>query len=205
MNTQIGTTRQTNEAQNATQLAVLHVNRTDLAHLWLRFVPILFFTAYLTATVLLFAFGPWRWPVRNAMDLYSFLFYSHLALFFGYSVGALRRPRGYYVGWTVGLLITISIVFNLVLLVPTSLSRTGSAVPDIIEGLRNPGVVYYLKIERGAGGGNLIEYLRILLAPVLTLYFPLVIFFWPWVSRQIATRLRICDSLVSRHLDSNRH
>ena len=181
MNTQIEST----QLSNPTSTASLRVNRAELAHLLIRFVPILFFSVYLMVTVLLFAFGPWRWPVRNPLELYSFLFYSQIALFFGYSLGALRRPRGYYAGWSAGKLIAISLVLNLTLLVPTSLSRTGSMVPNMIEGLRNPGVVYYLKIERGAAGGNLIEYIRILLAPILTIYFPLAVFFWPRISRKL--------------------
>jgi hypothetical protein len=165
--------------------AALRINRTDLAHLALRFAPLLFFSVYLAATVLLFAYGPWRWPVRNPLQLYSFLFYSQVALFFGYCVGALRRPRGYYAPWSANTLIAFSLIVNLLLLVPTSLSRTGSIVPNLIEGLRNPGAVYYLKFERGAAGGNLVEYIRILLAPILTIYFPLAIFFWPRISRKL--------------------
>ncbi|MEZ4733811.1 MAG: hypothetical protein R3E79_42490 [Caldilineaceae bacterium] len=104
--------------------------------LLVRFLPIIFFTFYLTFTVLLFAFGPWQWPVKNPQELYTFLFLSQVALFFGYAIGALRRPRGYYWTWSYKKLIILSLVLNLLLLLPTSYSRTGTLIPNMIEGLQ---------------------------------------------------------------------
>jgi hypothetical protein len=147
-----------------------------------RFAPLIAISCYLTFTVFLFAFGPWKWPVRNPFQLYPFLFLSQVALVIGYTIGALRQARGYYGRWSPTRLITFSLVMNLVMLLPTTLTRTGSLIPNVIEGIQNPGVVYYANNMRMAEGGNFVEYIRIILGPILILYFPLAIFFWQKIS-----------------------
>src|ERR1035438_9439437 len=47
---------------------------------WERFGPIILVEAYLTCTVLAFAFGPWPWPVANPVKLYAYLAAAQLAL-----------------------------------------------------------------------------------------------------------------------------
>jgi hypothetical protein len=124
------------------------------------------------------------WPIKNNFELYTFLFFSQVALAAGYVIGALRRPRKYYWRWSYKELLTLSLFLNLLLLLPTSWSRTGSWIPNVVEGIRNPGIVYYLANARQAEGGNAIEYLRILLGPLLVLYFPLAIFYWQKIGRK---------------------
>jgi hypothetical protein len=147
---------------------------------WVRLLPGLFFLTYLTGTVLLFAFGPWPWPVRDGGWLYGFLAAAHVAFVLGYLSAAFARPRGYGLHLAPRRLLPLSLVLNLLLFAPTTLARTGSLVPDVAGGLTNPGAAYLLSLEvRGDGAAFvLIEYLRMLLAPLLVLAVPMTIYYW---------------------------
>jgi hypothetical protein len=139
-----------------------------------------FFVIYLTVTVLLFAFGPWPWPVKGGTLLYGFLASAHLAFFLGYVSAAAGEPRGY--GWPGSPrgLFPLSLTLSLLLLFPTVAARTGSFVPDVAAGLANPGAAYSLSLETREGGASLVvvEYLRILVAPVIALAVPLTVYYW---------------------------
>lgn len=157
----------------------LHVEiRTKKPSRWIRLLPILFLLTYLNLTVFLFAFGPWPWPVQDAAKLYIFLAFAHLALLLGYLSAAFNRPRGYYGKWKVGWLVAASLAANLLLLIPTSLSRTGSAIPNVLAGVTTPGAAYFASIQLRIGRTAPLEYIRILLGPLLFLLLPLVIYYW---------------------------
>ncbi len=145
---------------------------------WVRLLPIIFFISYLTITVFLFAFGPWEFPIRDGLKLYVFLAVAHLALLIGYLSAAFGKPKGYYGRFTVEKLVLVSLCLNLVLLIPTSAFRTGSFIPDIVSGLNDPGSAYKLTNEMRAQGGGTVEYIRIILSPVLSLLLPLTFYYW---------------------------
>src|SRR6266850_937391 len=92
---------------------------------WVRLFPVLFFFAYLNFTVFLFVLGPWEYPVESAFRLYLFLALAHLALLSGYLSVPFGDPAGYSGKWPLSRLIKISVVLNLLLLLPTSRFRTG--------------------------------------------------------------------------------
>lgn len=144
----------------------------------LRLLPLVLFLSYLTFTVLLFAFGPWPWPAVNRAELYLFLGTAHLALTLGYLSAATMTPHGYHGQWKIERIMTISLIANLALLVPTSAFRTGSGIPDVLAGLANPGAAYFASNAWRAEGGALVEYVRILLGPLLVLLYPLTIYYW---------------------------
>jgi hypothetical protein len=150
-------------------------------------LPLGFFLAYLTFTVVLFAYGPWPWPVRDGTKLYGFLTLAHLALFLGYTSAAGQRPSPFSAERKVGRLVLLSLLVNLALLVPTSLVRTGRIIPDYAGALANPGLAYASARLLREGGGNPVEYARIVLGPLLYLLFPLTVFYW----QRLRWRLRI--------------
>ena len=146
---------------------------------WKRLLPIVFFLAYLNFTVFLFAYGPWDWPVQNGGKLYVFLSLAHLFLFLGYLSAAFNQPRAYYGKWSIGRLMKFTLILNLLLLLPTSLSRSGSLIPNIGEGLNNLGAAYmYSNAMRLSTGGNIAEYTRIIFSPILALLIPLTFYYW---------------------------
>jgi len=78
------------------------------------------------------------------------------------------------------------------LLLPTSAFRTGSAIPNVLEGINDPGAAYIsTNVVRGQGGGPA-EYVRILLGPLLWLLLPLTVFYW----RLLPTLVRISALLA---------
>jgi hypothetical protein len=147
-----------------------------------RLAPILFFFTYLTGTVILFAVGPWPYPVANGVKLYLFLATAHLALLAGYVSGVIRNPRRYVGRWTVNHLVKAGLIATAVLLVPTIVTRTGSVTPDLSAALTNPGEAYALSFEARGAAGPLVEYCRIMAGPLLTLIPALPIFFWSRIS-----------------------
>lgn len=146
--------------------------------LWVRLLPILFFISYLNFTVFLFAYGPWPWPVSDGAQLYTFLLFAHLALFIGYVSTAFGKPRDYYAKWKIERIILVSLIANILLIIPTSVFRTGRAIPDFLGGLADLGSVYFESNLRRAEGGGLAEYIRIIIGPLLFLLFPLVVYYW---------------------------
>lgn len=149
--------------------------------LWVRLLPVIFFIGYLNLSVFLFAFGPWDWPVKDGTKLYVFLASAHAALFFGYLVAAFEKPGGYYGRFKVQHIVILSLVVNLLLLLPTSAFRTGSAIPNIVAGLANPGEVYRTTNEIRGQGGGVAEYVRIVLSPILSLLMPLTFYYWGYL------------------------
>jgi hypothetical protein len=148
--------------------------------LFVRLFPGLFAGVYLTGTVLLFAYGPWPWPVKDGTSLYAFLAGAHASLLLGYLSAVRDAPRPYNAGVLPSRLFPLSLALNLLLVLPTVAARTGSFVPDIAAGLTNPGAAYNLSIDTRRGGSPLlvVEYIRILLAPLLALAVPLTIYYW---------------------------
>jgi hypothetical protein len=145
---------------------------------WVRLLPIIFFITYLNFTVFLFAFGPWDWPVTDGTKLYIFLAFAHLSLLLGYLSTAFKKPKGYYGKLSVERLVLISLFLNILLVVPTSAFRTGSGIPNIAAGLSDPGSVYKSTNEMRSQGGGTVEYIRIIVSPVLSLLLPLTFFYW---------------------------
>ncbi len=156
---------------------------------WLRIFPIIFFMIYLSATVLFFAAGPFQYPVDNPGSLYTFLVLVHIALFAGYWGSAFGWPRSYFGKWRVSQLLYWSAAASLLLLLPTSLVRTGSLIPNIVSGLANPGEAYARTASIAAQPEGLptIEYMRIFAGPMLGLLLPLTVFYWA----RLSTRTRI--------------
>jgi hypothetical protein len=143
-----------------------------------RLFPILFFFIYLNFTVLLFASGPWPYPVHDGTKLYVFLTFAHLALLLGYLSAAFGEPAGYSGRWSVSRLLVISTVVNLLLFFPTSLFLTGSSIPDIRGALADLGSAYRDSILLRQENIPVIMYLRMSLAPLLVITLPLVIYYW---------------------------
>jgi len=153
---------------------------------WDRILPIIFFVTYLTFTVVFFAFGPFEYPVENPASLYLFLALAHLALFVGYWRVVFRQPQAYSGHLKINRLITWAALATVLLLFPTSQARTGSLMPDVAYGIANPGEAYAqtYSLMNESAGLPLVEYIRILLGPLLTMWLPLTIFYWEYLTKK---------------------
>ena len=167
--------------------------------------PLIFFQCYLIVGVFLFFLGPWPWPVTQGAGLLAFLLASQAAIAIGYllydplkSPPSSSLPSGRA---SPAALLTISAVVSLLLLVPTSLVRTGSAFPNLIEGITNTGAAYNARqvwLEQ-ANPYAAVEYLRILCSPFLISLLPWLVVYGArvsWMVRGIAL-LGVCGVLVN--------
>ena len=174
------------------------MNRTSLQTLKARWrAPLIFFQVYLSITVWLFFYGPWPWSVDDPFQVFAYLMAAQLAIAIGYCLSWRQVATG-HIGESPRASVTRGVAFlktslliTVLLAIPTSLSRTGSAIPNVLEGLRNAGVVYNENFERLEAGNPYVavEYVRLLVAPWLTAVFPLAIVYWGrmgWALRLVA-------------------
>ncbi|NPC55778.1 hypothetical protein [Caenimonas soli] len=156
---------------------------------WL--LPLIFFQLYLTVTVVLFFWGPWPWEPSQPTVLFAYLVLAQFAIAFGYlkawkRVNAIpastfdtaesdRRAVAF---------IKLGAIVTFLLLVPTSLSRTGELLPGLLAGIADPGAVYNANFERLQAGNPyvIVEYLRMLLSPLLVGIVPLAVVYWSRLS-----------------------
>lgn len=145
--------------------------------------PLVAFQGYLTLTQLLFFWGPWGWNVSDPLRLVIYLTVAQLIIVVGYLLGWRRvnqceffsidlREGKRYLDWC--------LFVALLLIIPTSLSRTGNAVPDVVAGLANSGLAYnenYARLESG-NPFLLVEYLRIVFSVLLLSIYPMMIVYW---------------------------
>lgn len=148
-------------------------------------VPLVVILAYLTFTVVLFRTGPWPWAVADTTKLMLFLLGCHGLFMLGYLAGsrlALVGERGGE-GFESRLLWGC-IVVGAALVVPTSFARTGHLVPPLIAALQNPGAAYDTTLVRlsSMGAAVIVEYVRVLVGPLLFAVFPLTVYYWDTIS-----------------------
>lgn len=159
---------------------------------WL--TPIIFFQLYLSFTVLIFLFGPWPWDVENSVSLYSYLLSAQISILIGYLLSwpGLKKYNSESFkeknnqSFSRINFFNKCIIINIILLIPTSLSRTGNFFPDIYNGIINPGLAYNLNYERLQNGNiyQFVEYLRLILSFFLVSFFPLAISYWGLLTRK---------------------
>lgn len=173
-----------------------NISISRLRRMWL--FPLAFFQAYLGLTVILFFWGPWPWNLENKTTLIVFLMLAQLSIAVGYFVSwkfvkrdlakirrldtALNYKRGIR-------FLKYSIIFSVICLVPTSLSRTGGLYPNFLHGLTDTGAAYVQNIERLSSGNAfvVVEYLRMLGAPFLIAVLPLTVVYWKILSNRLRT------------------
>ena len=162
--------------------------------------PIIFFQIYLTVSVLTFAFGPMAWPVSNPWQLYTFLFLAQVGLFVGYRSAIRVQPRSASTKIRVPVMVTVSLVFNYLWIGKTYQIRTGlpdidlgTAIKMVIAGLTSPGQQYSDKFSNyqtfGGQGTTIMDYITLLLFPVMWVAFPLGVFFWKQLSFPVRVAL----------------
>ncbi|WP_342051788.1 MULTISPECIES: hypothetical protein [unclassified Cupriavidus] len=164
---------------------------STLRRAWL--APLVFFQCYLGLTVALFFFGPWPWADGHPLLLVGYLLSAQAIIAIGYGMSwsgvrnSMLTPvqREAEIARTIGFL-RRALVVTLVLLIPTSLSRTGTVLPDVLDGLRDTGGAYNRNLARLDEGNayQIVEYLRIAVAPYLMAVFPLTVVLWGRLSSQ---------------------
>lgn len=151
---------------------------------WIKLIPILIIQLYLGFTVLLFLCGPWPYPI-NGIGVYIYLLLAQLTLLFGYLFGLRNKVNGVRLSLSVEKILLVSIIFSLLVLPPTTHYRTGKWLPDIIGALVDLGKAYSASLYYRSHNTPVIEYIRIILGPILYLSYPLLVFYWSQLGKYV--------------------
>ncbi|HYN08272.1 MAG TPA: hypothetical protein VES67_12875 [Vicinamibacterales bacterium] len=163
--------------------------------LWPRLVPGVVFLAYLVGTVLLFYFGPWIYPIAEGKGrLLAFLIAVHVAFAAGYLLGLRGQPRGSRFDLDINRWVLCCAAVDLLLLFPTSRLNTGAWIPNPFAALTDLGDAYTRSLTLRDLGTPYVNYLRIIVSPLLSAALPLGVFFWP--SLTALTRAVLAASIV---------
>lgn len=166
-----------------------------------RLMPLVPIQLFLWATLGLYAYGPWQWPMRSPLAFYAFVAAAHVAIVLGYLSAAHRAPAAPVQHAKCDRLVRFALWANLAAMPLTSYARTGHWLPNFAGGLRDPGQAYAeAEAFQHAGGSNVGAYVRILLSPWLVALFPLVMFYWgrlSWSTRGLAILVMVMVVLMS--------
>lgn len=136
------------------------------------------FLAYWILTELLFFWGPWDYPVGAGEGrLIAFLVAVNLAFAVGYLAGTRRRSAA-GPAVHVGTVVLVAAACELLLLLPTSWLDTGHWIPRPGVALSDLGTAYTQSLALRDRTTPYVNYIRILIAPLLATAIPLGVFFW---------------------------
>lgn len=156
---------------------------------WL--APLAFFQIYLAFTIVLYVIGPWPWGGGNQILVVGYLLLAQVFIAVGYYLSWRKVRRISVVKRRVSrfhkpvvTFLKVALLINYALFIPSSLSRTGALIPDVLFGLMNPGLAYNINFERLEQGNPfvVVEYARMLLSPWLIGLFPVAIVHWKSLS-----------------------
>ena len=165
-----------------------------------RFIPKWRYLAYvqfiLTLSVLVFAFGPWHYPISNPVYLYAYLFVGQLFFAVGYKQYKWKKVKP----WNSIVPINVLVLVGSVLSIAYTLSYMHSRpyLPSIAESLSDLGTAYKIRLDASSYGDiGIIDWIRTGLSPLIFLFLPVVITFWsnfkPYI-RAIAITAAVLDS-----------
>jgi hypothetical protein len=151
-----------------------------------RYFPIIFFQAFMTLTVLIFAFGPWDWPVDNPLQLYSFIVINQVALLFGYLLAISKaQPARFSFPVSINEMVGICAAASLLILPALTFHRTGGLI-DFSKAILQPGEAYNTtRAAASIGTYSVVEYVGIILSPLFWPLLALTVAFWKRLSLPI--------------------
>lgn len=131
---------------------------------------------YVGGTVAAYIFGPWGFSSESwTFDFY--LLICLFSIFFGIVLGRKKNTKPIRLSRKFDVLpfFKASLYISLLLLIPTTYARTGNFFPDFIFGLENPAEAYQRAVTSVFPE---IEYVRMVLAPIIFCAFPLGVANW---------------------------
>jgi hypothetical protein len=151
-----------------------------------RYFPIIFFQAFMTLTVLIFAFGPWDWPVDNPLQLYSFIVINQVALLIGYLLAVSEaEPAHFSFPVSIKKMVGICAATSILILPALTFHRTGGLI-DFSMAILQPGAAYNATREAAlVGTYSVVEYVGIILSPLVWPLLALTVTFWKRLSLPI--------------------
>lgn len=151
-----------------------------------RYVPLVVTLGLFVVSWALVVLGPIDWHLTDPARVHLFLACATLAFVAGYAVAVRwRRTTGAAARSPLdaSALVVAGAVVYLLLYVPVTWTTTGDLLPDVWHGLRDAGSAYAENKRLNESTTPLFLYLRMIVAPLTILLFPLTLFLWPRLSR----------------------
>jgi hypothetical protein len=137
------------------------------------------FIVYLGGTGLLYAWGPWTYPMpQSTRPLFFFLIAVHVAFALGYLLGIRGAPQPSHLPLSINAIVLIAALLELVLLFPTSALNTGQWVPNPFAATRDLVAAYSDSLSIRLKQTPYVNYVRMAIAPILAVATPLAVFYW---------------------------
>lgn len=174
------------------------VVKGEFSGAWAKYLPLVALHLFMLATLTLFAFGGWDWPVNNPVGFYSLVLTFQAAHLIGYLVGIRLPSKGYFWRLDPVKLLKWGLALELLLLIPTMIDIVSSGASELLTAIASPAEAYYGNQASGSGPGFFIPQIRFLLSPLLYPVMPLGIFYWERLSR--ALRIGLVLAIVSEIL-----
>ncbi len=154
------------------------------------YYPMKLVQLYLSFIIVLYIFGPFEWPTREPLLLYSFLFSAQIILFMGYKSSMKRnctptcKKNIDYEKFFLKYL-KYAITTNLVFVILNTIRNTGMSSFSLVTllgkvnmGLLNPGQQYHEKFVSATFGGSILTYTTVILSPFLWMVLPLSLYYF---------------------------
>lgn len=158
-----------------------------------KYLPILIILFYLNLTIILFAYGPYNYPLNSPILFYIFLFTSNFILFVGYLIGVEKSKlninnQNESKEKQKKNIMKYSFVFFITFIPLTNYLNTGSILFNT-SAFNDLGAAYIdsLNIRDQRSGSVIISYLRIFLSFYLICFIPLGLFMWNTFSIKLKT------------------
>lgn len=143
-----------------------------------RFAPLLVVGGFFVVTILLFAFGPLDWHLKNPLKLYGFLAACVLALSGGYLLAVFKTKNPTKPSkLSIEKLLIVGAVVYFIMYIPTVYITTGKLYPDIYTGITNTGLAYKTSKLFNETASPIILYIRMLISPAMIFVMPITIYF----------------------------
>ncbi len=156
---------------------------------------------YLAISILLFAFGPCDWNIRNPFLLYGYVLLGQIAIAAGMFFGAMRPARTYLWNQDPVILLSWSLVLTLFIAPAQIISRNFSGV-SVLETILDPALAYKGSSE-GVRDYFALSVVSTVVAPVRCLLVPLMVTCWSKIKFfvkavcVVAITLEVMISLIS--------
>jgi hypothetical protein len=160
-----------------------------------RYVPLVVTLGLFLVSWSLLVLGPIDWHLTDPARVHVFLVCATLAFVAGYGVAVRRRRTTTAPGRSpldASALVVAGAVVYLLLYVPVTWTTTGDLVPNVWHGLRDAGSAYAENKRLNESATPVFLYVRMLVAPLTILLFPLTLFLWPRLSRPARVLGALC-------------
>lgn len=137
------------------------------------------FLAYFAGTALLYFLGPWTYPMPQGTGwLIVFLLGVHAAFAAGSIAGSRGHSHAARLPLSVDTVVLAAVATELLLLFPTSAHYTGHWIPNPFAAARDLGAAYAGSLAIRGESTPYVNYVRMLVAPLLAAAVPLAMFYW---------------------------